>query len=222
MKNRFPLFVIPRLDQSRMLSGQKSWILRSSRSMILLIFLLCSVSSVAALDRCQDYVTDIRIQHTKYFGLNYPWWYGVGQARQESNCRANVTAFDAGMGLTQFMPRTWAGVEKDMGVKLDPYNPEHSIRAQAFYMCQLHRQNWEGSLWLTYQAYNGGWKLLRAEKQRACHTDWTLMKQVCHRKVIRLKSGRSLDLCEVNYDYSKKVFRYGNQYRLSPDNWRYW
>lgn len=177
-----------------------------------------------ALDRCQDYVTDIRIQHTKYFGLSYPWWYGVGQARQESACRANVTAFDAGMGLTQFMPRTWAGVEKDMGVKLDPYNPEHSIRAQAFYMRQLHHQNnFPGQpLWLTYQAYNGGWSLLRREYQRAGCMDHDLMWAKCQRKVLKLKSGRLLDLCEVNYDYSQKVHTYGNRYRISQDQWRYW
>lgn len=183
-----------------------------------------------ALDRCRDYVPDIRIQHTKYFGLSYPWWYGVGQAQQESACRASVTSFDAGMGLTQFMPATWAGVEKDMGIKLNPYNPEHSIRAQAFYMHQLHRQNWTDckSLWLTYCFYNSGSGTMKKEWLRTdcalCHKDafYDEMKNVCKRRVLTLKSGKKLDLCDVGYDYPVKVEKYGNQYRIGRDEWRYW
>ena len=182
------------------------------------------------LDRCRDYAPDIRIQHSKYFGLSYPWWYGVGQAQQESACRASVTSFDAGMGLTQFMPATWAGVEKDMGIKLDPYNSEHSIRAQAFYMHQLHRQNWtpDKNLWLTYCFYNSGSGTMKKEWLRTdcalCHKEafYDEMQAVCKRKVLTLKSGKLLDLCEVGYDYPVKVEKYGNQYRIGRDEWRYW
>jgi len=186
------------------------------------------ISEAEGADRCQDYVTDIRIQHWKYFGTSYPYWYGVGQARQESACRANVTAFDAGMGLTQFMPRTWREVESDMGMKLDPYNPEHSIRAQAFYMRQLHKQNWDGALWLTYCFYNSGTGTMKREylktKCSLCHlqTFYAEMKTVCKRKVLTLKSGRLLDLCQVGYDYPKHVFNYGQRYKIGVDTWRYW
>lgn len=187
-----------------------------------LVIILLLVTPVQALDRCQDFVTDIRIQHWKYFGLNFPYWYGVGQARQESNCKPHVTAFDAGMGLTQFMPATWRGVEKYLG-HLDPYNPEHSIRAQAWYMYQLHKENWDGVLWLTYCFYNSGSGTMRKEYKRAGVTDYDAMKAVCKRRVLILKSGEKLDLCKVGYDYPKRVFQYGQRYKISDDNnWRFW
>jgi len=31
-----------------------------------------------------------------------------------------------------------------------------------------------------------------------------------------------LDLCEVNYDYSKKIEKYSNQFRRGTDGMRYW
>jgi hypothetical protein len=133
------------------------------------------------------------------------------------------------MGLTQFMPKTWAGVEKDMGIKLDPYNPEHSIRAQAFYMYQLHRQNWTDALWLTYCFYNSGAGTMKREwiktKCSICHKAQAMyaeMRTVCQRKILILKSGKRLDLCEVGYDYPVKVHKYGQQYKIGTDARRYW
>jgi len=173
-------------------------------------------------DRCVSHVQDVRVQHIKYFGLMYPWHYGVGQLRQESNCRASVTAFDAGQGVAQFMPKTARYIQSLMGEALDPYNPKHAIRMQAFYMNRIHtRENWTDRLWVSYQIYNGGAGTLKAESRRAGATDWTLMRQACQRKKIQMKWG-VLDLCEVNYDYSKKIEKYGNQYRRGPDGMRFW
>jgi hypothetical protein len=119
------------------------------------------------------------------------------------------------------MPATEKEVERYLG-ELDMYNPEHAIKAQAFYMSRLHRSNPIGALWMTYQAYNGGWKYLKLEYQRAGYVPcWALMRSTCTRKVIRTKKF-ILDLCEVNYDYSMKVYRYGQFYQHNKDEWRYW
>ena len=180
---------------------------------------------VQALDRCTDFIPDVRAAHIQYFGYNSPWWYGVGQLKQESACRANVTAFDAGMGIAQFMPVTAKDIKKQMGAPdLDPYNPEHAIRMQAFYMAKLHKQNWaeDKPLWMTYQAYNGGWGNLKSEYNRAGETDWQAMKDQCRRKTITLKSGNKLDFCEVNYSYSLQVYKYGKIYRNGTDRMRFW
>jgi hypothetical protein len=83
-------------------------------------------------------------------------------------------------------------------------------------MAHLHKQNWNGSLWITYQGYNGGFSLLKKESQRAGVTDWAKMKRACKRKVLHLKWG-DLNLCEVNYDYSQKVYKYGQQYKLETE-----
>ena len=172
-------------------------------------------------DRCQDYVTDVRIQAFKYFGTDFPWHYNLGQLRQESNCRDNITSFDGGQGIAQMMPATERDIEKLFG-ELDMYNPEHAIRAQAYYMSRLHKQNLDGRLFLTYQAYNGGWTNLKREIHRAGVVDWYIMRECCKRKVIALKNGRYLNLCDVNYLYSRKVYEYGQQYRISYDRKMYW
>lgn len=186
--------------------------------------LLLPIQSLA-LDRCTEYIPDVRANHILYFGYDYPWWYGVGQLRQESACRANVTAFDAGMGVAQFMPATAKEIKKQMGIPdLNPYNPEHATRMQAFYMSKLHKQNWGECkpLWLTYQAYNGGFGNLKSEYKRAGEVDWEKMKEQCRRKTITLKSGNKLDFCEVNYDYSVKIYKYGKMYKQGSDQRKFW
>jgi hypothetical protein len=182
------------------------------------------ISPAWAADRCALLVKDVRVQHTKYFGLMFPYWKGVGQLKTESACRSEVTAFDAGQGVAQFMPRTSSYIQSLMGERLDPYNPAKAIRMQAFYMARIHsKENWDPAkpLWIDYQIYNGGRGTLYAEYKRAGLLDWDLMKLSCQRKKIQMKWG-VLDLCEVNYDYSRKVDKYGNQYRRGPDGMRYW
>ena len=186
----------------------------------LILFLL--VMPAYALDRCEALVQNVRIEHTRYFGFQFPYWYGVGQLKQESTCRTDVTAFDSGQGVAQFMPKTAQYVQALMGEALDPYNPHQAIRMQAFYMNRIHtKDNWSGHLWIAYQIYNGGRSALYNEFQRAQLLDWDLMKMCCQRKKIQMKWG-ILYLCVVNYDYSKKVEKYGNQYRRGIDGMKFW
>jgi hypothetical protein len=189
---------------------------------LIIMFLLVSVNCFAV-DRCVDFIPDVRQAHALYWGYDYPWWYGVGQLKQESACRSNVTAFDAGMGVAQFMPATAKEIKKLMGhPEWDAYNPEHATKMQAFFMKKLHKQNWDGALWLDYQGYNGGWGNLNSEHKRAGKTDWNAMRDQCRRKTITLKSGNKLDFCEVNYDYSMKVYKYGKVYRQGVDKMKFW
>ena len=189
---------------------------------LVISFIAIFSSNAFALERCNQYSHDVRIQHWTYFNTNYPWQYGVGQLQQESGCRSQITSFDLGRGIAQFMPRTEEYCERVLG-PLNMYNPRHAIKAQAWYMSKIHKENWDGALWITYQIYNGGSTNLRNEYNRAGVTNHGIMRTYCHRKIITLKSGSKLDFCEVNYDYSKKIFKYGNTYRtLSVSKWRYW
>ena len=185
---------------------------------IIICFLFLFVSSAIAADRCVDFIPDVRTQHIKYFGYNFPYWYAMGQIKQESNCRTNVTAFDGGMGLTQFMKATADDINKKMGGGYNPYNPDHAIKMQAFYMWELHQKNWDGALWLSYTFYNSGYGTMKKEFQRSgkSEADWLAMKNVCKRRVLQLKSG-PLDLCDVGYDYPQKIFKYGKLYKQGVD-----
>lgn len=175
-----------------------------------------------AADRCYRFVQLERVYHWKYFGMDFPYWYGVGQIRQESNCRPDALAFDGGKGLSQFMPATLGEVQRKIGT-IDIWNPNDAIRAQAFYMSQLHKSNFgaEKPLWVTYMFYNSGPGTVKKEFHRAGILDYNTMKSVCKRKVLQLKSG-PLDLCDVGYDYPVKIHKYGKQYSLFPDKMRYW
>ena len=172
-------------------------------------------------DRCRDYIIDVRSAHTYYFGSNYPYWYGVGQLRQESNCRPDITAFDGGQGISQMMPATERDIEKALG-ELDMYNPEHAIRAQAWYMARLDRQNPDGRLFINYMFYNSGPGTIKKEAARAGVWNYEAMRAVCKRKILTLKSGKFLDLCNVGYDYPKRIYKYGQPYRISYDRRAYW
>lgn len=192
-----------------------------------LLFFFLLVSSIPSVDRCIEYSTDVRSQHTKYFGMGFPWIYGLGQLRVESGCRGTATAWDLGQGIAQFMPQTTKYINSLMGKNLNPYNPANAIHMQAYYMSLIYRgQKWSlGRLWASYQSYNGGEGNLLNEYKRAGILDWQTMRDQCHRKVITLKSGGKLDFCQVNYDYSKKVYKYGQQYKNGNSEnkaWKFW
>lgn len=201
--------------------NHKSVSLTFALSYLIATLMLGWVSYTYPADRCTAYVQDVRVQNFKYFGLDFPYWYAVGQLKAESECRADAIAFDGGQGLAQFMPATERDVERILG-QLDMFNPKHAINANAYYMHNLHKQNWNGALWLTYQAYNGGWKILKREFAKAGSDQYACMYLVCDRRVLTLKNGQKLDLCDVNYDYSLRVYEYGQRYSLGQDNWRYW
>lgn len=187
-------------------------------SAVILFLPLCGYAS----DRCQQYIPEVRKANFYYWGINFPYHYAVGQLKQESVCRADATAFDGGQGLAQFMPATEKYVESLMKENLNLYNTHDAIRAQAFYMKLLHKQNWVGRLWLTYMFYNSGVGTVKKEFQRAEIADWDLMRMECRRKILTLKNGQKLDLCDVGYDYPKKVYKYGKQYSIIQDTIKFW
>lgn len=173
-------------------------------------------------DRCAKHVQDVRREHFKFFGIDYPYWYGVGQLKQESGCRADAVSFDGGRGIAQFMPLTEREVEGVLKADVDLMNPKHAIMAQACYMAKIHKSNWDGRLWLTYCFYNSGIGTMKKEYVAAGVLDYERMRAACKRKVLVLKSGATLDLCKVGYDYPKQVYAYASPYRLFKDAYAYW
>jgi hypothetical protein len=189
---------------------------------IILVILLIP-SLCFSLDRCIQYKTAERIEATKYFGISFPYQYFLGQIKQESGCRADVVAFDKGGGVAQFMPDTSKYIQSLMGEKLNPFNPEQAIHMQSFYMYYIHtKENWSNKLWVDFQIYNGGAKILIKEYNRAKKADWTKMKAQCRRNKTKLKNGKILDACIVNYSYSPQIFKFGNEYNPLPSSFIYW
>jgi soluble lytic murein transglycosylase-like protein len=88
-------------------------------------------------------------------------WYGQrsgvdwrllkAQVRAESNFNPLATSKAGAKGLAQFMQAAW----HDHGAGGDPFNPEHSIAAQARYMRELLAL-FQGNRRLALAAYNWG------------------------------------------------------------------
>lgn len=76
------------------------------------------------------------------WGLNAPTSTFAAQIHQESGWRANVTAWDNGRGLAQFMDSTAGWLVKRYPAlgKPDPYNPAWAMRAMVIYDRHLFRQ----------------------------------------------------------------------------------
>lgn len=88
-----------------------------------------------AADLCEQYRSMLTREAQAVHGINAPVPMFAGQLRQESSCRASVTAWDNGRGLAQFMDGTSAQVVRsfpELG-PADPYAPRWAIRALVRY-----------------------------------------------------------------------------------------
>lgn len=191
--------------------------------MYLLLLLILWVGDAQASDRCQSYSQEVRKAHSFYFGIDYPWHYSVAQLQQESNCR-NVTSRDGigSQGLPQITYRWWKKPLAKAGIP-DIISVSNQLRAQAFINFDASGQNRWKYLWINYQIYNGG-RLVLKEIDRAGHPCWDSARTFCERRVITFSSGQKIDACDINYDYSKKIFDYADNYRIGPDSdkFKYW
>ena len=180
------------------------------RSLLLILLAVSLATPATALDRCESLRQEVRRAHFYYLGLDYPWRYGIGQLQQESNCR-NVLSRD-GVGSEGYAQITWKWWGKHLAKAGIPEvrTTRNNLRAQAFIMKDAWGQA-RGRLWVAYQIYNGG-RLVLKEIDRAGILCWEAAKQECRRKIITFNNGQQISACDINYDYSKKVYEYGERY----------
>lgn len=189
---------------------------RLAVSLLLLLALITTAQAGPVVGRCRQYAGEVRRAHFGQFGVDYPWWYGVGQLQQESGCR-NVISLDGigSQGVSQVTWSFWGKYLERAGID-NLATPANQIRAQAF----INRDAWNQArpkrLWIGFQIYNGG-RLVLKEIEAAGVAEWSAARAKCRRKVVVFKSGQRLDACEINYDYSQKLATYGEQYRIGPD-----
>jgi hypothetical protein len=102
---------------------------------LLLVVLASLCGCVYAADKCAQYRPALVREAQAVYGLNAPIPMFAGQMRQESSCGADVTAWDNGRGLAQFMDATSQQIARsypELGAP-DPYNPRWAIRALVRY-----------------------------------------------------------------------------------------
>lgn len=194
------------------------------RLFLFLTLLAVELCAGGSISRCQSYVQEVRRAHWTQFGVDYPYQYGVGQLVQESGCR-NVLSYDGvgSQGLPQITWRWHKATLQKHGIRsLDAIGDQ--LKAQAILMRQMWNPKY--GLWVTYQSYNGGGLVLK-EINRAGGENWVKAKANCKRgqSCFTYPSGKKecVSNCEINYDYSVQVYKYGEKYAsIRSSKFRYW
>jgi len=189
-----------------------------SLTFFLLLF-LSSVSAANVINRCSTYTQEVRTAHAFYFGLDFPWWYGVAQLQKESNCRDIISRDGVGSeGAPQITYRWWADKLSTQGI-FDVKTRKNQLRAQAFINHDAYKKTfkYDKKLWIMFQIYNGGTLVLR-EIDRAGIIDHSAARSKCQRKNITFNNGQVRNACDINYEYSVILYRYANNYRVGKDN----
>lgn len=112
------------------------------------------------------------------YGEQYgvPWYILAALAFHESAYAPHAVSYAGAQGMMQFMPATWGDMNNQIGV-VDPFNPEESIHASAYYLNQIRRylQKFNRAEWrYILGGYNAGphraatepWESLPPETQR--------------------------------------------------------
>ena len=190
-----------------------------------LVSLLILVSLIYA-DRCTKYIQEVRKAHYAVFGTDFPYWYAVGQLQQESNCR-NILSNDGigSQGLAQITYKVWKNFLKKKGIP-NINTTKNQLHAQAFIMADAKRGAYSSHLWVAYQIYNGGYLVNKEIKKARIkygirEVPHNIAREFCKRKIITFNSGYKLDACEINYDYSVKIYKYSKWYNKLGTKTRY-
>ena len=193
--------------------------------MLRFLFAIALAVSAFGADRCASLTQEVRRAHFAVFGLDYPYQYGVAQLKKESDCRDILSNDGVGsQGYAQITYRWWQDVLKKHGI-LEIRSMTNHLRAQALIMKTLYKP--EYGLWVTYQMYNGGNHVLK-EIKKAGVAEWEKARMMCQRgeSCFTLKSGKRVcrSNCDINYEYSQKIFTYGKEYGNVKDNAKffYW
>lgn len=191
---------------------------------LLLLLLLLVPVQTSAMQRCENLRQQVRVAHYKYFGTEYPYWYSIGQLQQESNCRSVISRDGVGSeGEAQITYRIWKDALRKQGIS-EVKTTKNNLRAQAYINKSAYNEAKYKKLWVAYQIYNGGGLVNKEIDRAGGKDDWAAAKGACRRKVVHFKGGYSEDACQINYMYSKQVFKYGDAYRTSIDStqYKYW
>jgi hypothetical protein len=185
---------------------------KSLRIIILAVALLLCYTDALALQRCKQYAHDVKRFHNWYFGIDFPSEYSVAQLHKESLCRNHILSSDGigSEGPAQITFRVWKRQLEDEGIHEIKTISNH-LRAQAY----INRVSYDNAackkLWVMYQIYNGG-TLVNAEIARAGVCDWSKAYRTCKRKDIVFGSGQRRNACDINYEYSKKIYEIAEGY----------
>lgn len=189
-----------------------------------LVLSLLSANAQDTQDRCLRLKEITKKAHMEVIGRDYPWWYGLGLMKTETNCRWLKSLDGHGsVGYAQITPKFLDSVLRPLFPDYDKeYSSDHFYALAYITGLELRRAC---RLWQVYQSYNGG-SLVYKECGRAKSCLQEECRKECKRKnvcVWMTKEGckQYRNACDINYSYSLKVFKNGQPYKQDEDKLKF-
>lgn len=199
-----------------------------NKAIVLFLIIFCWFSFIHAED-CSKYKGKVRRSHEWFFGLDYPYWFSLGQLEVESNCLW-MTSLDGwgSIGPAQITPKFWDAELKELFPNWKVKDHADYFMAQAYILAQAHKDNPCDKLFITYQCYNRSCRKIVRECFPECKWEAGYQKcmqrpeQICVWKVKdQCKQYRTS--CDINYSYGRKVYQNGKKYEdFQTKRWSYW
>ncbi|OON62301.1 hypothetical protein B0920_02145 [Massilia sp. KIM] len=176
------------------------------RALLALLILAASLTAqFAHADPCDRYRATLTREAQAVFGLGAPIPALAAQLMKESSCRADITAWDDGRGLAQFMDPTAEQVTRlfpELGAP-DPYNPTWAMRGQARFnrwLSQRVKAVNECHRWAaTFKGYNAGLGYVqRAQRLSPQPGVWFGVTE-------HINAGQSLANFQASRQYPRKI-----------------
>lgn len=174
--------------------------------------------------RCTPYIFEVRRWHTKYFGLDFPYWYSVGQIEVESNCKNIISTDGVGsVGLPQITFHWWKSELEKYKIK-DLKTISNQLHAQAVINYYHYKKLPIKKLYIMYQVYNRNFNIVVKENILGDYTNGKLNCETYNKKLIcvyKAPDGTCKQYrtnCDINYSYSMKIFNLSKKYKYTKDS----
>ncbi|MEM1660851.1 MAG: hypothetical protein QXR17_06915 [Candidatus Bathyarchaeia archaeon] len=198
---------------------------------LVLLFFLIFVEDGYCAERCKKLLLKVKSASEFILGIDFPWWYNLGQIEAESNCmwRTSLDGWGS-VGYAQITPRFWDRVLKkyfpNWQVNVSEYFYAHAWVVK-YYISQSKCKK----LWEVYQCYNRNCQKVNREAVMG-NCEWSRARSVCFDRydmmVCVWRRGSECvqyrSSCDINYSYGYKVWRNGRKYAggVFEKVWRYW
>ena len=193
------------------------------RFLLAVFFTLYLFSDIASAANCSFYSNDVRRFHYEQFGIDFPYWYSIAQIQKESNCINTLSKDGIGSeGLPQITYRWWAGELKKHNIK-DLKTVSNQLKAQAI----INKYNYDRlpikKLYIMYQAYNRNLNTVIKENVEGVYEKGLYrcqtknLQNICVWKLPNGTCKQYRTNCDINYNYSKTIYQYGQKYKIGQD-----
>lgn len=186
---------------------------------ILCLLFLCFFYSIGFTD-CRKLTYRVKSASEFVLGIDFPWWFNLGQLEAESGCiwRTSVDGWGS-IGYAQITPRFWGSVLRRVFPNWDKVGHTDHFLAQAYILKSLLGQIVCEKLWVMYQCYNRSCIKVNREANLA-KCDYSKAFDICLENPQFICVWKRFDgscrqwrsSCDINYSYSWKVYKNGQKY----------